>query len=163
MLAAVRQNGCALRYASKALRADREVALAAVKQDGHALSFVSEALNADRGVVLAAVKQNGGALWYAPVALRAEREVVLAAVKQNGGARAVRSMQQVPWRSCGCVGAAENAQRPRRPPQRSPARRAARHAARHDTGARSDRVGIALRGLIGTGGSVVATPTRLPE
>ena len=77
--------------------------------------------------------------------------------------RAVRSMQQVPWRSCGCVGAAENAQRPRRPPQRSPARRAARHAARHDTGARSDRVGIALRGLIGTGGSVVATPTRLPE
>jgi hypothetical protein len=44
-----------------------------------------------------------------------------------------------------------------------PARRAARYAARHGTGTRSDRVGIVLRGLIGTVGSVVAAQTRLPE
>mgnify|MGYP001223292479 CR=1 FL=1 len=39
----------------------REVVLAAVKQDGGALKYASEALKSDREVVLAAVRQNGGA------------------------------------------------------------------------------------------------------
>ena len=56
VLAAVQQNGSALRHASEPLRADREVVLAAVQQNGQALRHASEPLRADREVVLAAVR-----------------------------------------------------------------------------------------------------------
>ena len=49
-MAAVRQRGWALNYASPELRADREVVLAAVRQNGRALEFAifaSEELRAD--------------------------------------------------------------------------------------------------------------------
>ena len=59
MLAAVKKNGFALRYASQQLRGDREVVLAAVKQDGDALCHASAELAGDREMELAAVKQNG--------------------------------------------------------------------------------------------------------
>jgi len=49
----------------EALRADREVVLAAVRQNGMALRFASAALQADREVVLAAVEQDGSALRHA--------------------------------------------------------------------------------------------------
>ena len=84
VLAAVQQNGMALRFASEALRADREVVLAAVQQYGRALEHASKNLRADREIVLAAVRQYGWALEYASEDLRADREVVLAAVRQNG-------------------------------------------------------------------------------
>ncbi|MGD9276302.1 MAG: DUF4116 domain-containing protein [Candidatus Pacearchaeota archaeon] len=45
--------------------ADKEIALAAVKQDGLMLRYASAELRADKEVVLAAVKQNGLALRYA--------------------------------------------------------------------------------------------------
>ena len=80
VLAAVRCNGHALRYASEQLRGDREVVLAAVRQNGWALEYASGQLKGDREVVLAAVKQNGDALCYASPQLRSDREVVLAAV-----------------------------------------------------------------------------------
>jgi hypothetical protein len=85
-LAAVAQNGSALRHASEALRSDREVVLTAVAQNGSALRYASEALQSDREVVLAAVAQNGSALVCASEALQSDREVVLAAVAQNGSA-----------------------------------------------------------------------------
>ena len=47
MLAAVKQDGSALEYAAKSLKADREVVLAAVKQDKNALDHASEALQKD--------------------------------------------------------------------------------------------------------------------
>ena len=83
-LAAVKQYGDALRYASLELQSDREVVLAAVQQYGGALKYASEELRADREVVVTAVRQYGDALWYASEALRADREVVLAAVQQDG-------------------------------------------------------------------------------
>ena len=87
VLAAVQQYGGALRYASEALRADREVVLATLQQYGCvALTYASEELWADREVVLTAVQQDGLALIYASVELQADREVVLAAVQQYGGA-----------------------------------------------------------------------------
>ena len=84
MLAAVQQNGGALRYAAEPLKADREFMLAAVQQNGSALVYAAEPLKADREIVLAAVQQNGGALQYAAEPLKADREIVLAAVQQNG-------------------------------------------------------------------------------
>jgi len=84
VLAAVKQNGMALKYASANFQADRDFVLAAVKQDGTALVYASAMLRNDRDFVLAAVKQNGMALKYASANFQADRDFVLAAVKQNG-------------------------------------------------------------------------------
>jgi hypothetical protein len=86
VLAAVKQDGSALKHASKALKSNREVVLAAVKQRGYALKYAPDALKSDREVVLAAVEKYGDALKYASDALRDNKEVVLAAVKQFGDA-----------------------------------------------------------------------------
>ena len=52
VLAAVRQCGDALKWASSAeLRADREVVLAAVRQCGDALKWASPELQADRDLI----------------------------------------------------------------------------------------------------------------
>ena len=89
------KDGCALEYASEALRNDREIVLAAVAKYMRAFQYASKALRADREtfgcntpVLLAAVAQNGFALEYASEALRNHREVVLAAVAwRSAGAR----------------------------------------------------------------------------
>jgi hypothetical protein len=86
VLAAVAQNGLALKDGSVQLRADTEVVLAAVAQNGLALKDASAELWTDKEVVFAAVAQNGLALKYASAELRADTEVVLAAVAHDGGA-----------------------------------------------------------------------------
>jgi len=86
VLAAVKQDGEALRYASEELRADREVVMPVVQRTGEALQYASQKLKADREVVLAAVQRDSRALRYASAEVRADREVVLAAVQQDGGA-----------------------------------------------------------------------------
>jgi hypothetical protein len=86
MLAAVEQDGMAIKYASDDLKADHEIVLAAVKQDGWALEFASKELRADRVIVLAAVKHVSWALQYASKELRADREIVIVALKYDGWA-----------------------------------------------------------------------------
>ena len=86
VLAAVRNYGYALRYASGRLSDKREVVLAAVAQSGPALQFASGRLRDEREVVLAAVAQDGTALEFASGRLRDDREVVLAAVAEDGSA-----------------------------------------------------------------------------
>ena len=83
-LAAVAQEGWALRFASAGLRGDKEVVLAAVAQDGRALRFASVELTGDKEVVMAAVAQDGSALQRASPNLQADKEVVMAAVAQDG-------------------------------------------------------------------------------
>ena len=70
VLAAVTQNGRALRYASEPLKGDHEIVLAAVTQKGWALRYASEPLKDDREIVLAAVTQEGSALYYASERLK---------------------------------------------------------------------------------------------
>ena len=70
LLAAVRQDGWALGYASAALRNDPQIVVEAVKQNGFALRYASEALRNDPQIVVEAVKQNGTALRYASAELR---------------------------------------------------------------------------------------------
>ena len=84
VLVAVRQNGWALRYASPAMQNNQAVVLAAVIQFGKALRFASSAMQNNEAVVLAAVRQNGRALLFASSAMQNNEAVVLAAVRQNG-------------------------------------------------------------------------------
>jgi hypothetical protein len=82
----VKQDGWALKYASKALRNDPQIVIEAVKQDGHALSYASVALRNDPQIVVEAVKQDGYALQFASAALRNDPQIVVEAVKQDGTA-----------------------------------------------------------------------------
>eukprot|EP00971_Amphidinium_carterae_P256974 5101624-Amphidinium_carterae.1 len=78
----VRTNGIfALRDVPERYRADREIVLAAVQENGVALKFAAEECKADRAIVLAAVRQNGLALQHAAEECKADREIVLAAVQ----------------------------------------------------------------------------------
>ena len=86
VLAAVEQDGFALRYAAAELLSDAEIVLAAVRRDGWALSVAAPELLANRDIVLAAVQQDGWALRYVPAEIATDRDIVLAAVKQNGNA-----------------------------------------------------------------------------
>lgn len=83
--AAVSSHGCALEFASGALRADREIVELAVQTSrGSALRAASEDLRSDRDLVLAAVRLDACALRYAATAICADRDVVLESVRQNG-------------------------------------------------------------------------------
>ena len=84
MLAAVKQNGMALKFASDKLRSDHEVVLAAVNENGSALEHAAREFRLDRELVLAAVKNDGSSLKYASDELKADHQVVLTAVEQNG-------------------------------------------------------------------------------
>ena len=84
VLSVVSENGYeGVRCADASLRSDKDVILAAVNQDGRALRFASEELQSDREVVLAAVNQHGYALKFASEEFRSDREVVLAAVNHD--------------------------------------------------------------------------------
>lgn len=80
MLAALAQDGEAVRFASSPLQTDLEVVMAAVQQSGWALEFVLEEWQNHPQVVHAAVSQEGGALACAAERFRADRSIVLAAV-----------------------------------------------------------------------------------
>ena len=62
----------------------RAIVLAAVEQDGQALRYADKEMSEDREIVLCACRQHGWALAYAPLAFRADREIVLAAVRSYG-------------------------------------------------------------------------------
>merc|ERR1719362_914673 len=94
VLAAVAQNGWALRHATEELCEDREIVLAAVGQDGYAFKYAAANLRADRAIALAAVSNYGCALYDAADELRADREIVLAAVLQNGFALKYAHMEK---------------------------------------------------------------------
>ena len=83
---AVKKTGSALEYASPDLKNDRDTVLMAIKQEPRSLEFASGALRGDRGVILVAVKECGDALRYASASLKGDRDVVLAAVRQDGSA-----------------------------------------------------------------------------
>ncbi len=79
VLAAVRQDGEVLGFASKELRIDQEMVLA-VEQN----TRVTSELRQNREVVLAAVEGNGMMLEYVPNELQEDPEIALAAIRQNG-------------------------------------------------------------------------------
>ncbi|KAL1498527.1 hypothetical protein AB1Y20_013848 [Prymnesium parvum] len=81
-LAAVCQNGMALRYGPDSLRDDLYIVLSAVRRSPNAIHYASPKMQACRRVMLAAVSRDGTVLRFLPS--RSDRDVVLAAVRQNG-------------------------------------------------------------------------------
>lgn len=67
---------------------DKEIVLAAVSQNGHALRYASVDLRSDKEVVLRAVSQRGIAIRYAAPSLAADHEVKAAAMHQRKEASA---------------------------------------------------------------------------
>ena len=86
VLAAIKQNGFALKDASEVLRNDREIVLAAVQRDGNALEYASKELQKDPEIVYAAVQSNGHALQFASPEIKTNRHIVLSAVQRDGRA-----------------------------------------------------------------------------
>lgn len=84
VLAAVNQSGQALQYAGPLLKANKEIALAAVTQDGVAIEYVDSELKKDPEIYIVVVKKNGLALEYADPSIKKNPAVVLAAVEQCG-------------------------------------------------------------------------------
>jgi hypothetical protein len=86
ILAAVRLDPGALKYAPEEMQRDRAVVLKAVREAGAPLSSIREEFRDDKEIVTAAVQRDGMALQDASPMLQADREVVLAAVMQNSQA-----------------------------------------------------------------------------
>ena len=108
VLAAVRQNGRALAWASLELRADKEVVLAAVAEDGRALEWAGPTLRADPDIVLVARTQQGQVLQDASPALQADRDAGVQAAVNSTASGAVDWHRRLRTRSDpgtrGCAG-----------------------------------------------------------
>ena len=74
-MCAVKQDGCALEYASDELKGDKEVVIEAVRRNGEVLRFAAEHLKADKEVVIEAVKRSRRALRFASDELKSDGEV----------------------------------------------------------------------------------------
>jgi len=81
VIAAVKNNGYALQFASLSLKEDKEVVMAAVRNDGSAIQFAGQ-LRFDHDVIKASFKNNMYALFYHHV--MNNKELVVAAVSQMG-------------------------------------------------------------------------------
>ena len=85
-MAAVRQSGIALQYASNECRSDRGLVLTAVKNYGASLEYASTEFRADREFVEHALRDScGRALQFASTELRADRQLVMKAVSAPCG------------------------------------------------------------------------------
>jgi len=82
-LAAVKQKGGSLIYASDEVKGCSDIILEAVTSDGTALRYASTELRDDSVVVLKAVQQKGGALKFASDALKENAEIVLKAFSND--------------------------------------------------------------------------------
>lgn len=77
----VKSNGFSL--AGSDYTNDKEVVMAAVKNNGQALEFASPFMQEDKEVVLAAVRNDGSAIQFASASLQKDKDVLLASVKNN--------------------------------------------------------------------------------
>eukprot|EP00971_Amphidinium_carterae_P103761 2054544-Amphidinium_carterae.1 len=75
------RNGLRWQDVPECYRADREIVLAAVTQEGDALRFAARECKADREIVLAAVTQDGLALQYAAEECKADSASVQLSVR----------------------------------------------------------------------------------
>merc|ERR1711957_839098 len=81
VVAAAARDGLALRWASEALRDNRDLALVAILQNPMALQVCSEKLRHTKKVVLEAVKRRVAALDFASESLQNDSDVAVAAME----------------------------------------------------------------------------------
>ena len=94
-MAAVTQDGQALKHAHASLQADREVVTAAVTQKGWALQYAETSFKVDREVVMAAVKESGIALEFADSSLHSDLEVQLVAARHDKATEALALLERL--------------------------------------------------------------------
>jgi len=80
---AVRQNGSALRFASRRLRGEREIVLAALEQNWASIAFADENLRHDREFLVRATQLNSVLSLFASEEHRADSGVLLEALRQD--------------------------------------------------------------------------------
>eukprot|EP00930_Biecheleria_cincta_P039987 TRINITY_DN27434_c0_g1_i1.p1 TRINITY_DN27434_c0_g1~~TRINITY_DN27434_c0_g1_i1.p1 ORF type:complete len:441 (-),score=87.77 TRINITY_DN27434_c0_g1_i1:168-1490(-) len=83
VLEAIQANPEAFKYAPDELRCNTQFTMAAVQRCGAVLKHVGINFKHDRAVVTAAIRSNHAALRYAAEELRADRDLVLAAVMDD--------------------------------------------------------------------------------
>ena len=81
-LAFVKKKGESLEYLPE-FQNNKKIVLAAVKQDGWALNYASEELRKDKEVVLEAVRQWGYALRFASPELKEDEEIILVSLEEG--------------------------------------------------------------------------------
>lgn len=84
MLDVVSGNGMALKYASEALKYDREIVTNAVKNNGMALEFAAERYRSDKRIAEDAINNNADAFKHADISLRGNIKFATKAVQKNG-------------------------------------------------------------------------------
>merc|ERR1712183_1119622 len=83
-MAAVAQDGDALKYCSTGLQLDRKIrTLATVRKKGQALKDALEEMKGDCDVCMAAVAQDWRALQHCSEEMKGDSEVVITALKQG--------------------------------------------------------------------------------
>lgn len=75
-MAAVTQNGLALKHAHKTLKKNHDIVLMAVQQNGMALKFAHSTLQEQTDIVEAAVKQNPGSFVWASEKLCNDEKII---------------------------------------------------------------------------------------
>ena len=85
-MAIAHSSGLALREASSEIRKDRKLVLLSVSRFGRSLAYASDELRNDEALVRKAVTQCGTALEFASDPLKADRELVLTAIREDGRA-----------------------------------------------------------------------------
>ena len=82
MLAAVKNEGKLLQYASKTLRNDKKIVLQAVDLDDEALRYASQSLQGDKEVVLKALRYRGKNMAFVSPNLKNDKAFILKALAQ---------------------------------------------------------------------------------
>jgi len=83
MLEAVKKEPLVLQFASRSLKADKELVLQAVERQWQALQHASSELQSDEDIVSTALAQDAKALQFAAEDMKDRRDLVLEAVKRD--------------------------------------------------------------------------------
>ena len=86
MLSMVKKDGFFLKYVGEKIKCDKETMLSVVKKDGFFLEYVGEKLRCDKEIVMAAVRETGSSLRFASPELQDDDEVVMAAITRQPSA-----------------------------------------------------------------------------
>jgi len=77
------KNPSALRYATEAVRGNRELVLEASAQNASIVEFASDSLRRDKSFAVEAVSRNGDVLWHLPKKMQQESSVLVAAIAKS--------------------------------------------------------------------------------
>jgi len=81
---AIRRKPLTIKFASQAIKNNKEIVLRVIKHNGELLRYASERLKNDKQILLVAMMKSDGAFVYRGESLREDRDLSLIAVMRNG-------------------------------------------------------------------------------